>query len=106
MRFALTFAAGGVAVLGALFFGGALDSGGGSTAEAGTWQECVLTLDFNGDGMLDVNDVIAFRGAIENQENPFDLNSDGIIDVFDVLDGVTRMTDCLQALQPSPPPLP
>ena len=106
MRFALTFAAGGVAVLGALFFGGALDSGSDSTAQAVPFQECVLVLDFTGDGMLDVNDVIAFRDAIENQDLAFDFNSDGTVDVFDVLGAVTGITDCLQNLQPSPPPLP
>ncbi len=103
MRFALTFAAGGLAVLAALFLGGALDSDGGSTAQAVPFQECILALDFNDDGVLDVNDVIAFRDGIDGQDPAFDFNDDGTVDVFDVMGAVTGVVDCLQNLQPTPP---
>ncbi|HUF53545.1 MAG TPA: hypothetical protein VMR52_07200 [Dehalococcoidia bacterium] len=100
MRLAIAFAAGVSATLAAVMFGGMLDSSGGAEVHADAYEECILQLDFNDDGLLDVNDVVAFRDAIENQDPAFDLNGDGVVDVFDAVSAVNGVVECLQTLQP------
>lgn len=103
LRLALSFVAGGIAVLGALLIGGAVDLGSGSDVQADPIDDCLASLDFNDDGMLDVNDVVEFKDAIENQDAEFDLNDDGTVDVFDAVAAVNGVVECFQALQPAEP---
>ncbi len=100
------FLVGGAVAVGIIFMTGNLGSETGSTAQANTISQCVLQLDFNHDGKLDVQDVAAFKTAIQNQDLSFDFNGDGKVDVFDVEAAVQKVVACLQALQPTPPPLP
>ncbi len=110
MRFVLPVVAGAALALGVTFLTGNLDFGsGGSTAEAGPILDCLLQLDFNGDGQLTVGDIEAFRTAIQNQDPAFDLNGDTVVDVFDAVFAVKQVIACLQQIQPpipTPPPLP
>jgi len=107
LRFIAVFVAGAAVTLGIAFLGGALDFGsGGSTAEAGPVLDCVLQLDFNHDGMLNVQDVAAFKDAIKSQDPAFDFNSDGVVDIFDAVAAVKGVIECLQQIQPPPPPTP
>jgi hypothetical protein len=102
------FSAGAVAALAMMFLAGGLGLGSGSPqkAEAGPIATCILTLDFNGDGRLDVQDVAAFKTAIQTQNLAFDFNGDGKVDVFDVEAAVEKMVDCIQSVQPTPVPTP
>lgn len=106
MRFAAMFVAGVVLALGITFLTGNLEFGGGSSTEAEPLPECVLALDFNGDGQLGVEDVMAFRDAIESQDPAFDSNNDGVVDIHDVVSVVQELVSCFQEQQPEPPPLP
>ncbi len=106
LRILAPFVAGAAVALGIAFLTGSLDfDSGGSTAEAGPVQDCLLQLDFNHDGLLSVADIEAFRTAIDNQDPAFDLNGDTIVDVFDAVTAVKGVIQCLQQIQP-PPPLP
>jgi hypothetical protein len=101
------FSAGAVAALAMMFLAGGLGFGSGSQkAEAGPIAACILTLDFNGDGVLNVQDVAAFKAAIQSQNLAFDFNGDGTVDVFDVSAAVQKMVDCIQQIQPPPVPTP
>ena len=108
MRFLLPLVAGAALALGVTFLTGNLDfGGGGSTAEAGPILDCLLQLDFDGDGQLTVGDIEAFRNAIENQDPAFDSNGDTVVDVFDAVFAVKQVIACLQQIQPPiPTPLP
>lgn len=67
---------------------------------------CVGILDFNGDGRLDVNDVMIFRDAFGSSSgdpnyNPsVDIDGDGDVDIFDVASAVQQIVDCLGQMQP------
>ncbi len=101
------FSAGAVAALAMMFLAGGLGFGSGSQkAEANPIAACILTLDFNGDGVLNVQDVAAFKTAIKTQNLAFDFNGDGKVDVFDVEAAVEKMVDCIQSIQPTPVPTP
>ncbi len=106
MKFVAIFVAGVALTLGATFLTGNLGFGDGSSAEAGLPAECVLNLDFNGDGNLTVEDVVAFRGAIDDQDLAFDFDNDGDVDVHDVVGAVGGLVDCFQNQQPPTPPTP
>lgn len=104
--FALFFT-GAVAALAITFLAGGLGLGSGpQKAEADPIADCILKLDFNGDGYLDVQDVAAFKAAIQNQNLDFDFNGDGTVDVFDVAAVALGMADCLQQTQPPAPTAP
>jgi len=97
------FLTGAAVALGIMFLAGSLDLGSGSQkAEAGPIADCILKLDFNHDGMLNVQDVAAFKTAIQNQDLAFDFNGDGTVDVFDVVGVVKEVVTCLQQIQPPP----
>ena len=96
---------GAVAALAVTFLAGGLESGS-QKAEADPLADCILALDFNVDGLMDVQDFAAFKAAIEDQALAFDFNLDGTVDVFDVAGAVLKMTDCLQQIQPPPDPIP
>jgi hypothetical protein len=101
------FSAGAVAALTMMFLAGGLGFGSGSQkAEAGPIATCILTLDFNHDGVLNVQDVAAFKAAIKSQDLAFDFNGDGTVDVFDVSAAVQNMVACIQQIQPPPAPTP
>lgn len=63
---------------------------------------CLASLDFNGDGRLDVNDVMIFRDAFgstsgdPNYNAEVDIDGDGDVDLFDVTAAVQQIVDCLQ----------
>ncbi|MBI2912992.1 MAG: hypothetical protein HYY03_03635 [Chloroflexi bacterium] len=103
LKMAIPFVAGAAVALFAVFLSGNLDSGSGSTAQAGPFEDCILQLDFNGNGQLDVGDVAAFRDAIANNDPAFDFNGDGTTDIFDALGAIKGVVDCLQQIQPPIP---
>jgi hypothetical protein len=104
VRYILPFLAGAAAAIGAVLLFNAVDSESGSTARAGPIAECLTLLDLNGDGALDVNDVLTMKEAIENNDPAFDFNGDGTTDIFDVVALVEDVVACLQSVQPPPPP--
>ncbi len=67
---------------------------------------CLAVLDFNGDGRLDVSDVMIFRNAFgssvgdPNYNPAVDFDGDGDVDIFDVTAAVQKIVDCLGLLQP------
>ena len=75
----------------------------------GGMPPCLDVLDFNGDGKLNVEDVMLFKAAFgssegdENYDPALDFNGDGDIDIFDVTAAVGEIVDCLQQLQPPSP---
>lgn len=64
--------------------------------------DCFSVVDFNGDGELTVDDVLAFKDAFGSEEGDdnydpnVDLDGDGDVDVFDVTEAVNQIVDCLQ----------
>lgn len=104
VRYILPFVAGAAAAIGAVLLFNAVDSDSGSTAQANPTAQCVALLDLNGDGVLDVNDVLTMKEAIENNDPAFDFNGDGTTDIFDVVALVEDVVACLQSVQPPPPP--
>lgn len=106
MRFLAMFVAGAAVALAITLLTGNLEFGGGSSTEAQELPACLLTLDFNGDGRLTVEDVVMFRDAIENQDPAFDHNGDGVVDIHDVVSVIREVIVCFQQQQPTPPPLP
>jgi hypothetical protein len=110
--------AGGLAIVGGVVLGLAALSGyfsvhvgSGDSAQA-TGHECVLALDFNGDGLLDVQDVEVFKAAFgssagdANYDPRADVNGDGTVDLWDVVAAAQMIVDCMQQLQPALPPPP
>jgi hypothetical protein len=63
---------------------------------------CLDALDFNGDGALGVDDVMAFKAAFgsesgdANYDPTVDVDGDGDVDIFDVTAAVSQMIECLQ----------
>jgi hypothetical protein len=104
MRFAAMFVAGVVLALGITFLTGNLEFGGGSSTEAQAPHECLEALDLNGDGELTVEDVLAFKGAIESQDEAFDYNGDTVVDIHDVVSVIQEVVTCFQEQQPPAPP--
>jgi hypothetical protein len=104
MRYAVALVGGAALALGIMFVAGALDfSGGGSTAEANIPHECLQDLDFNGDGVLTVEDVLLFKGAIESQDPAFDFNGDTVVDIHDGVSLIQDVIDCFRNVQVLPP---
>ena len=101
-RFVAVFVAGVALTLGATFLTGNLGFGG-SSAEAGVPAECIANLDFNGDGSLTVEDVLAFKDGIDNQDPAFDFDNDGDVDIHDVVGAVGGLVACFQDQQPPVP---
>lgn len=70
----------------------------------GGLPDCLNTLDFNGDGMLGVDDVMAFKAAFgsesgdDNYDPAVDVDGDGDVDIFDVTEAVSQIIDCFQQL--------
>jgi hypothetical protein len=98
MRFLLPFAGGAAAALVAVFAISAMDSGSDSGVLADTdFQECVEEFDLNGDGVVDVEDLLLLRDAIVGGEHPpeLDLNGDGVVDVFDAAKWALGIAGCL-----------
>lgn len=68
--------------------------------------DCLSVLDFNGDGMIGVDDVMAFKAAFgsesgdDNYDANVDLDGDGDVDIFDVTSAVSQMVECLEQLLP------
>ena len=107
MRYLALFVAGAAMALGITFFTGNLEfGGGGSSAEAQVPHECLEALDLNGDGELTVEDVLAFKGAIESQDEAFDYNGDTVVDIHDVVSVIQEVVTCFQEQQPPAPPVP
>jgi len=106
MRLVAAFVAGVALALGTTFLTGNLGSSGGSSAEAGTFAECIAALDFNGDGDLTVEDVRQFADAIDVQAPAFDVDQDGDVDINDVVAAVGGFVACFQNLQPPVPTVP
>lgn len=102
IRLAITFAAGAAVALAAVLMVGALQSDSSSTARADA-HECLTALDFNNDGVVDVNDVITLREAIDVQDLDFDFNGDGTVDIFDAIRVAQAVLDCLGQDQPPVP---
>lgn len=96
MRFVAMFVAGAALALGITFLTGNLDFGGGSTAQATPFEECLVVLDLNGDGVTDLDDILGMKTAIENNDPAFDFNGDGTTDIFDVVDKLGEFTTCLE----------
>lgn len=75
----------------------------------GGLPDCLDVVDFNGDGTLDGNDVLAFKAAFGSEEGDanydpsVDVDGDGDVDLFDVTEAVNQIVDCLQQLQPPTP---
>lgn len=103
MRIAAVFVAGAGLALGSLFLTGNLGFGGDSPAAAEVLPECLASLDFNNDGKLTVEDVLAFKDGIENQDPAFDIDGDGDVDISDVVGAVAQVVDCFQNQQPPVP---
>ena len=57
--------------------------------------ECLLIVDFNGDGVFDVDDVLLFVEAYETGDTAYDSDGDGDVDVFDVLGYAKQVRDCI-----------
>jgi hypothetical protein len=102
IRLAITFAAGAAVALAAVLVFGALQSDSNSTASADA-HECLTALDFSNDGVVDVNDVVALRQAIEIQDLDFDFNGDGTVDIYDAIRVAQAVLDCLGQNQPPVP---
>jgi len=88
-------------VLGALRF-----AAGEAEAQTGNpcWDQCLLIVDFNGDTVFNVDDVLLFVEGYENQAPAFDKDADGDVDVFDVLAYAKEVRDCIrQCPLPTPP---
>lgn len=68
-------------------------------------HNCLEAVDFNGDGVLDNNDVLAFKAAFgseegdDNYDASVDVDGDGDVDLFDVTAAVNQIIDCLQPSQ-------
>ena len=112
MKFVAMFVGGAVLALGITFLTGNLDFGGGSgsgPAQAEHLPACLAALDFTGDDEFTVEDVLAFKDAIDSDDPAFDFNGDTVTDIFDVLDVVGAVVLCFQENQPpapTPPPIP
>jgi hypothetical protein len=64
---------------------------------------CLLIVDFNGDTVFDVEDVLAFVDGYESQDPAFDYDDDGDVDVFDVLGYASNVRACvLDCVTPAP----
>ena len=63
-------------------------------------SDCLLIVDFTGDDVFDVNDVLAFVDGYENQDPEFDGDGDGDVDVFDILGFAEQVRDCIQGCLP------
>lgn len=64
-------------------------------------NDCLLIVDFNGDTVFNVDDVLLFVESYENQDPAFD--KDGNVDVFDVLGYTQEVRDCIRGCVPSGP---
>jgi hypothetical protein len=63
-------------------------------------SDCLLIVDFTGDDVFDVNDVLAFVDGYENQDPEFDGDGDGDVDVFDILGFAEQVRDCIKGCLP------
>ena len=63
-------------------------------------SDCLLIVDFNGDEVFDVNDILLFVDGYENQDPEFDGDGDGDVDVFDILGFAEQVRDCIQGCLP------
>ncbi len=106
MRYVTAFVVGAALALGITFLAGNLEFGGGSSTEAQELPECIQALDLNGDGDLNVEDVMMFRDAIESQDPAYDYNGDTVVDIHDAISVIQDVIACFQEQQPEPPPLP
>ena len=57
-------------------------------------------LDFDDSGGFDVGDVLAFAAGYENQAPAFDSDGDGDVDVFDVVAWAQEVGVCLEGCLP------
>ena len=104
MRFLIPLVAGAAIAVAAIFLAGGLHFGSTSPAEAGPIRDCLLKLDFNHDGQLNVKDILTFRHAIKTQDLTFDFDNNGTVDIYDVVKVVHEVVACLQQIQPPPTP--
>jgi len=63
-------------------------------------SDCLLIVDFNTDGVFDVEDILLFVEGYENQDPEFDGDGDGDVDVFDILGYAEQVRDCIKACLP------
>jgi hypothetical protein len=63
-------------------------------------SDCLLIVDFTGDDVFDVNDVLAFVEGYETQDPAFDSDDDGDVDVFDILGFAEQVRDCIKGCLP------
>ena len=64
---------------------------------------CLLIVDFNGDTVFDVEDILLFVEGYESQDPAFDKDGDGDVDVFDVLGYAIDVRDCIGDCVPTAP---
>lgn len=66
-------------------------------------SDCLLIVDFNGDTVFNVDDVLLFVEGYESQDPAFDKDGDGDVDVFDVLGYAQEVRDCTLGCLPTGP---
>jgi hypothetical protein len=63
-------------------------------------SDCLLIVDFNGDTVFDVDDILLFVEGYDNQDPAFDSDGDGDVDVFDILGYAGQVRDCIKGCLP------
>ena len=63
-------------------------------------SDCLLIVDFSGDGSFNVDDVLLFAEGYESGNLDFDSDGDGDVDVFDILGFAEQVRDCIQGCLP------
>ena len=62
--------------------------------------DCLLIVDFSGDGSFNVDDVLLFAEGYESGNLDFDSDGDGDVDVFDILGFAEQVRDCIKGCLP------
>jgi len=104
MKFLAMFVTGAALALGITFLTGNLEFGGGSTAQATPFEECLGILNFDGEGGTDLDDILAMKTAIETNDLAFDFNGDGTTDIFDLVLKLNEFAACLEVGGLATPP--